>query len=92
MTCIKFCLDHFFRTNLVCSAIPLYHNRVPNDLENFEKLTALKKIRGNINKILYNKSGKVRVFFGKFKFISSTFKLTRIFQPLICFYSDPIQQ
>ena len=50
MTGIKFFLDHFFRTNLVCSAIPLYHNRVPNDLENFEKLTALKKIRENMEK------------------------------------------
>ena len=51
MTGIKFCLDHFFRTNLVCSAIPLHHNSVPNDLENFEKLTALKGLRENMEKL-----------------------------------------
>ena len=67
MTGIKFDLDNFFRTDLICSEISLDHNRVPSNLENLEILTAMKtnrkKIRENINKRLYNKSDKVRVVF-----------------------------
>lgn len=62
MAVIKFYLDDPFRIDLVCSAIPLYHNKVVSDLGNQAKLIVLKKICENqkkSKKILlkdYNKS------------------------------------
>lgn len=86
---IKFYLDNSFRIDLFCNAIPLYLNRVVNNLE---KLTVLNKIRKNqkkSKKILIkdnNKSEKFwEIVFVKLEFISSTFNLAHIFNSIFLF-------